>query len=192
MHLPGHDHFFNDRVYDAANGELHNELHSGELQHQRSIGSMGIHRHAFVPRSRVLTKEDNMKKLFIALLGALLFCAHANASSVNLTWSEPTTTLPYGFNVYRTTLASGTSCPTFATSGAGAWTQIVGSINSAQTTYSDTTISLNKLYCYAVTAYGTAGEAPESGPSNLFFISTTVTTPVTLPAPTGLSGSLIQ
>lgn len=131
-------------------------------------------------------------KRILAFAALFLFAVTAaQASSVNLTWSEPSTTVPYGFNVYRVTLPSGTTaCPTFSTTS---WTKVVGSLNSAQTTYSDTSITLNAGYCYAVTAYGTNGSG-ETGPSNLLYISTASSggSSTTLPAPTSLSGTFVQ
>lgn len=129
-----------------------------------------------------------MKKLF-ALLGALLFCAQVHASSVNLTWNapSPTPTFPIGYNVYRVNANTDGTCSTFSTS---TWTQIVGSINAAQTNWSDKTIAASTTYCYAVTAYNATGGG-ESGPSNI--ITVVIPAPSnTPPSPSGLSGSFIQ
>lgn len=123
-----------------------------------------------------------MKKIFLyAILATVSY--PALAQKVSLAWTEPTTTIPLGFNVYR---IAATICPTFSTA---TWTKVQGSINSASPQWDDTTIALNSNYCYAVTAYSTLGDG-ESGPSNIISVSTTAPVSKVPPTPGNLKGTL--
>lgn len=122
-----------------------------------------------------------------ALVAFAALCATARAASgphVHLTWTEPTTTIPVGFNIYRAVQVSG-ACPTFGASG---WSKIIGGIPASAPVWDDYTIASNTTYCFAATAYDTTNGASESGPSNIITVVVPVITPNT-PSPNGLSGS---
>jgi hypothetical protein len=127
-----------------------------------------------------------MKKLITAAVLALgLLATKANASQATLKWTEPSTSLGYGFKVYRVTLASGvTSCPAFGSTG---WALLQGSINAATPTWVDSTVVAGTSYCYGVTAYNTSGGQYESGPSNLLLLPIPVNN--IPPTPTNLTGT---
>lgn len=91
----------------------------------------------------------------------------------NLKW-QASSASSVGYNVYR--------CPdTAANCGApftgvinnfqqtlrAGWSKLIGSLNSTQLSYSDTTVAQGLTYTYAVTAYDTSGNQWESGPSNV-------------------------
>lgn len=95
----------------------------------------------------------------LALLLLATFAAQAQGPafpySVALTWTLSTSAGITGQNVYRAPYAG--MCGTFAKLTATP-------IGATLTSYSDTTVVPNSVYCYEVTAISSAGE---SGPSNL-------------------------
>jgi len=133
-----------------------------------------------------------MKALLLCLVCMLTLSVQAQTApagtTATLNWSEPSTTIAYGFNLYRITVTTAT-CPAFSTS---TWTKLVPSINRLTPTWTDTTLVATSTYCYAVTAYDTSGQGGESGPSNLLILpppssgGSTIGTP---PSPTGLAGT---
>lgn len=127
-------------------------------------------------------------RLRVLLCLPLLLCLAAitQAQTATLKWTEPTTTIGYGFKVYRA-VQSGTACPVW---GATAWSLLQGSINAATPTWADSTVVAGTTYCYAVTAYSTSGGG-ESAPSNVISLADPTAgggSTGAPPSPTGLSG----
>lgn len=149
-----------------------------------------------------------MKKLFLllSLLPLSCFAATPNATlafqasgsgvQVNLTWtatgcastitatSGTETAGPCFGSVYRATAASG-NCPAFS---ATTYTVIASNLalTSTAAAFSDTTVPVGQVACYAVEDQFQAG-GPASAPSNIFQILALIFG--TPQAPSGLSGT---
>lgn len=127
---------------------------------------------------------------FLCLLCGLVNVAPAQATqTASLSWSEPSTTLGYGFRVYQIALASTQSaCPVFSTT---TWARVQDSIPSSATAWSVPGLAAGTTYCYAVTAYNTT-DGSESAPSNLLLLADPTSGGGNTgkpPSPTGLSGT---
>jgi hypothetical protein len=129
-------------------------------------------------------KEKIMKKLVLlaaflvtplmAQPRATLGAAQSQGTvGTTLTWTASITG-GVTYNPFRTTVASGSACPTAISS----YTQIATGITG--TTFSDTTATNVGVYCYVVTA---SGGGLTSGPSNV------ATVTVSPQPPTGLTAS---
>lgn len=122
----------------------------------------------------------------ISLLIILLLCAlsafgqavHSN----NFTWTftqAAGTDTPTGFHVWRVA-ASGNACPSM---GSTPYATITG---VSTLSYTDTGVVAGNVFCYEVTAYGTAGTiTTDSSPSN----EVTCVSPFLLSTPGNLQGS---
>ncbi len=127
-----------------------------------------------------------MKIAALALL-AIATAAHAqtvtvpqaSTYAVALAWTGPascTTAFPCTYAVYR---VPGTVTITAGTTGA----TLVGTTASQIVTFTDNTVTPGNVYSYAIeTVQGGANSVPSA--------TVTVTIPLAVPAPTGLTGSV--